>query len=122
MGESNDIISPMRKNVYSIIIAGIMLAITQQLKAQQAIDLHCHNVFPEFISFLDSKGASMEETFPLPNNDIVVALVEHEEATVKRFFKENGHFRLQPENDSMEPIILDEVEILGRVVGLKRYY
>ncbi|MDE5771435.1 MAG: transcriptional repressor LexA [Ruminococcus sp.] len=56
------------------------------------------------------------------NGDIVVALIGHEDATVKRFFKENGHFRLQPENDSMQPIILDDVEILGRVIGLKRYY
>lgn len=56
------------------------------------------------------------------NGDIVVAFIDHEEATVKRFFKENGHFRLQPENDTMDPIILEEVEILGKVIGLKRYY
>lgn len=53
------------------------------------------------------------------NGDIVVALVE-DEATVKRFYKENGHFRLQPENDAMEPIIVPSVEILGRVVSLMR--
>ena len=41
-------------------------------------------------------------------------------ATVKRFYKENGHYRLQPENDSMDPIIVDHVEILGRVIGLFR--
>lgn len=56
------------------------------------------------------------------NGDIVVAFIDREEATVKRFYKENGHFRLQPENDSMDPIILSEVEILGKVIGLKRYY
>lgn len=56
------------------------------------------------------------------NGDIVVAFIDHSDATVKRFFKENGHFRLQPENDNMEPIIVDEVEILGIVIGLKRYY
>ncbi|MDE6833358.1 MAG: transcriptional repressor LexA [Ruminococcus sp.] len=56
------------------------------------------------------------------NGDIVVALVNHEEATVKRFFKEKNKFRLQPENDSMEAIILNEVEILGKVIGLKRHY
>lgn len=56
------------------------------------------------------------------NGDIVVAFIDQEEATVKRFYKENGHFRLQPENDTMEPIILDNVEILGKVIGLKRYY
>lgn len=45
-----------------------------------------------------------------------------DEATVKRFYKENGHFRLQPENDAFKPIIVDEVIILGKVVGLIRYY
>ena len=45
-----------------------------------------------------------------------------DEATVKRFYKENGHFRLQPENDYMEPIIVQNVTILGKVVGLIRNY
>ena len=53
------------------------------------------------------------------NGDKVVALVD-ESATVKTFYKENGHFRLQPENSSMDPIILDQVEILGKVIGLFR--
>lgn len=53
------------------------------------------------------------------NGEIVVALVE-DEATVKRFYKENGHFRLQPENDQMEPIIVSSVTILGKVVSLLR--
>lgn len=55
------------------------------------------------------------------NGDIVVALVE-DSATVKTFYKENGHFRLQPENDTMSPIILKEVEILGKVIGLVRMF
>lgn len=55
------------------------------------------------------------------NGDLVVALVE-DSATVKTFYKEDGHFRLQPENDSMEPIIVDQVEILGKVAGLFRRY
>lgn len=55
------------------------------------------------------------------NGDIVVALVDGESATVKTFYKEDGHFRLQPENDSMEPIIADDVEILGKVRALIRY-
>lgn len=53
------------------------------------------------------------------NGDIVVALVD-DSATVKTFYKENGHFRLQPENSTMEPIIVDEVMILGKVVGVFR--
>jgi repressor LexA len=53
------------------------------------------------------------------NGEIVVALID-DEATVKRFYKENGHFRLQPENDYMEPIIVSEVVVLGKVVSLLR--
>ena len=53
------------------------------------------------------------------NGDKVVALVD-DSATVKTFYKENGHFRLQPENSTMDPIILDHVKILGKVIGLFR--
>lgn len=53
------------------------------------------------------------------NGEIVVAMVD-DSATVKRFYKENGHFRLQPENSAMEPIIVDEVVVLGKVVSLLR--
>ncbi len=55
------------------------------------------------------------------NGEIVVALIE-DEATVKRFYKENGHFRLQPENDAMAPIIVPSVEIIGKVVSLLRRF
>ena len=53
------------------------------------------------------------------NGDIVVDLLE-DSATVKRFYKEDGHYRLQPENRTMEPIIVDSVVILGKVIGLLR--
>lgn len=53
------------------------------------------------------------------NGDVIVALVD-DSATVKRFYKEDGHIRLQPENDFMEPIIVSDCEILGKVVGLVR--
>lgn len=56
------------------------------------------------------------------NGDIVVALIDDTDATVKTFYKEDGHFRLQPENDTMDPIILDEVKILGKVIAVLRYY
>ena len=56
------------------------------------------------------------------NGDTVVAMNKENEATVKTFYKENGYFRLQPENDTMDPIILDEVTILGKVVGLYRKF
>lgn len=55
------------------------------------------------------------------NGNIVVALVG-DEATVKTFYKENGHFRLQPENPTMEPILVDEVIILGQVISSFRFY
>ena len=55
------------------------------------------------------------------NGDMVVALVE-DSATVKTFYKENGHIRLQPENDYMDPIILPDVEIIGKVFGVFRFF
>ena len=55
------------------------------------------------------------------NGEIVVALVE-DSATIKTFYKEDGHYRLQPENDTMDPIIVDRVEILGKLAGLYRTY
>ena len=54
------------------------------------------------------------------NGDIVIAMTDDDEATCKRFYKENNYYRLQPENSSMDPIILDSVLILGKVVGLYR--
>ena len=55
------------------------------------------------------------------NGEIVVALVD-DSATVKRFYKENGHIRLQPENDFMDPIIVSEVMIMGKVIGTFRFF
>ncbi|MDQ0350713.1 repressor LexA [Alkalibacillus filiformis] len=54
------------------------------------------------------------------NGDIVVAMTEEDEATVKRFFKDSNQYRLVPENSSMEPIVLNHVTILGKVIGLYR--
>ncbi len=67
----------------------------------------------------DGDRVIVEQTPTAHNGEIVVALVE-DSATVKRFYKEDGHYRLQPENDSMAPIIVSEVSILGRVIGLFR--
>lgn len=55
------------------------------------------------------------------NGDTVVALID-DSATVKTFYKENGHIRLQPENDTMEPIIVDDCQILGKVFGVFRLF
>lgn len=54
------------------------------------------------------------------NGDIVIAMTDEDEATCKRFYKETDHIRLQPENDTMEPIILPDVTILGKVISLYR--
>lgn len=55
------------------------------------------------------------------NGDMVVALVD-DSATVKTFYKEDGYYRLQPENDSMDPIIVDHCEVLGKVFGVFRFF
>ncbi|BDP53481.1 hypothetical protein EfmJHP35_14050 [Enterococcus faecium] len=64
-------------------------------------------------NFLKCGGTALEQ-----NGDIVIAMTAEDEATCKRFYKKKNFFRLQPENDLLEPIILDQVSILGRVVGL----
>ncbi|RWZ60402.1 transcriptional repressor LexA [Halobacillus fulvus] len=69
---------------------------------------------------LDGDMVIVRQQQTAQNGDIVVAMTEDEEATVKRFFKEKNHIRLQPENATMEPIILGDVSILGKVVGLYR--
>ncbi len=67
----------------------------------------------------DGDRVIVMQTNTASNGEIVVALID-DSATVKRFYKENGHYRLQPENSSMEPIIVNEVQILGKVIGLFR--
>jgi len=70
---------------------------------------------------LDGDIVIVEKTPMAENGDIVVALID-DEATVKTFYKENGHFRLQPENKTMLPIIVTNLMILGKVVASVRYY
>ncbi len=70
---------------------------------------------------LDGDVIVVRKTTAAQNGQIVVALVE-DEATVKRFYKENGHYRLQPENDTMDPIIVPDVRILGLVAACVRHY
>jgi len=65
--------------------------------------------------------AIIEKTNSAENGDIVVALI-NDEATIKRFFKEKGHIRLQPENASMEAIIVDDCQIIGQLAGIYRRY
>lgn len=74
------------------------------------------------VGIYDGDILIVERQSTAKNGDTVVAMNKDNEATVKTFYKENGHFRLQPENDTMEPIILDEVTILGKAVGLYRKF
>lgn len=70
---------------------------------------------------LDGDSVLVKKQTTASNGDMVVALVE-DSATVKTFYKESGHYRLQPENDVMEPIIVNEVSILGIVFGVFRFF
>lgn len=73
------------------------------------------------VGIFDGDIVVVEKTSVARNGEIVVAMVDGE-ATVKTFFKENGHFRLQPENETYEPIIVEDVDILGKVVASIRYF
>lgn len=70
---------------------------------------------------LDGDNILVKRQKDASNGDIVVALID-DSATVKTFYKEDGHIRLQPENDSMEPIIVPDCEILGKVFGVFRFF
>lgn len=72
------------------------------------------------VGILNGDKVLVERRPSARDGEIVVALVG-DSATVKTFYKENGHFRLQPENDYMDPIIVDNVEILGKVIGVLRF-
>ncbi|WP_430609146.1 transcriptional repressor LexA [Enterococcus sp. DIV0876] len=71
---------------------------------------------------LDGDQVIVRKQQSAQNGDIVIAMTDEDEATCKRFFKEKNYIRLQPENDYMEPIILNDVSILGQVVGLYRHF
>lgn len=73
------------------------------------------------VGIFDGDLVIVRRTPHAANGEIIVALVD-DSATVKRFFKEDGHFRLQPENKDYEPIIVDDVQILGKVVASIRYF
>lgn len=126
-----------RREIINVPIIGTVAA-GQPLLAVENIDgyfpLLAENLPNEDLFMLRVQGESMinagifngdkiliQKQETAKNGEIVVALVE-DSATVKRFYKEEGHFRLQPENDTMEPIIVDNVSIVGKVIGLFRSY
>lgn len=131
----DDSFQMVRNEMTSIPIVGTVAA-GQPILAQQNIDGYFPlpvDYVPNAESFvLKVKGDSMinigifngdsifvECCNTARNGDVVVALVD-DSATVKTFYKENGHIRLQPENDQMEPIIVDDCQILGKVFGVFR--
>ena len=116
-----------RREVVNVPIIG-QVAAGQPLLAVENIE----NYFPIPTEFMpnaetfmlkvkgDSDKILVQKQSDAQNGDIVVALVD-DSATVKTFYKEDGHFRLQPENDTMDPIIVNECSILGKVFGIMRF-
>ena len=131
----DDTFNLTRREMVNVPIVG-QVAAGEPILAEQNIT----NYFPIPIEFMPNnetflltvKGESMigagifpgdklivEQRSTAENGEIVVALLD-DSATVKRYYKEKDHYRLQPENDAMEPIITDHVDILGKVIGLLR--
>lgn len=131
----DDCFNLARREVVNVPLIGTVAAGTPLL-AQENIETYFpipSELLPnKEIFMLKVKGDSMieagifngdlilvEKTNTAENGEIVVALLD-DSATVKRFYREDGRYRLQPENASMEPIFVDEVQILGKVIGLFR--
>lgn len=115
------------------VTAGIPITAVENVEEYFPLPAHFTSTHNSNIFILDVIGDSMIETGILDgdkvivrsqtiaeNGDIIVAMTEDDEATVKRFYKEESRYRLQPENSTMEPIYLDNVSVLGKVVGLFR--
>ncbi|GMK46052.1 MULTISPECIES: transcriptional repressor LexA [Paenibacillus] len=113
------------------VTAGVPITATENI--EEYFPLSAHFVGDDEVFILNVIGDSMIEAGihngdyvivrqqqTANNGDIVVAMTEDDEATVKTFYKEKDHIRLQPENSTMEPIRLNNVTILGKVVGLFR--
>jgi repressor LexA len=133
----DDSFQMLRREMVNVPVVGTVAA-GQPILAEQNIDSYFpvpSEYMPNEQSFmLRVKGESMvnvgimdgdrvlvKQQSVAENGDIVVALVE-DSATVKTFYKENGHYRLQPENDTMDPIIVDDCQILGKVFGVFRFF
>ncbi len=100
-------------------IEGYFPLLADQLPAGDLFMLDVRGESMINIGIYDGDKLLVRQTPTAKNGDVVVALIE-DSATVKTYYKEDGRYRLQPENDSMEPIYTDEVVILGKVVGLFR--
>ncbi len=116
------------------VAAGVPILAVENIERHISFQSMRHHYHPNELYALRVKGNSMIEAGIssgdivivkkqeiAENGDMVVALIE-DEATVKTFYKENGHFRLQPENHTMKPIIVDELLILGKVIACMKYF
>ena len=89
-------------------------------KGKEVFTLHVSGNSMINAGIFDDDYVIVERKTSAKNGDIVVAMTDNNEATLKRFYKEKDHIRLQPENDTMDPIILDNCTILGKAIGLYR--
>lgn len=94
---------------------------SEYMPNEQTFMLHVKGQSMVNAGIFDGDQILVERQSTAMNGDFVVALLD-DSVTVKTFYKENGHYRLQPENDYMDPIIVDEVQILGKVIGLFRMF
>lgn len=127
----------LRKEMVNVPVVGTVAA-GQPILAEQNIDSYFPipaEYMPKEQSFiLKVKGDSMinagifngdsvlvKQQTTAENGDMIVAMIE-DSATVKTYYKENGHYRLQPENDTMAPIIVEDLQIVGKVFGVFRFF
>lgn len=131
------ILGPMAENVTQVpligtVTAGLPILAVEQIEGyvpyagvisrdKSLFALHVKGESMINAGIFDGDIVIVERTPTAENGEIVVALIE-DEATVKTFYKEDGHLRLQPENDTMKPIIVSEAIILGKVKSLIRNY
>ncbi|QAY66051.1 transcriptional repressor LexA [Paenibacillus protaetiae] len=136
LDQDNDLVSALRTPVAQVPIVGKVTAgvpITATENIEEYFPLPSHFVGDNDVFILNVIGESMIEAgihngdyvivrqqSTATNGDIVVAMTEDDEATVKTFYKEKDHIRLQPQNSTMSPILLKNVTILGKVIGLFR--
>lgn len=89
-------------------------------KNKDVFTLHVHGTSMINAGILDDDIVIVEKNNTARNGEIIVAMTDENEVTLKTYYKEDGYFRLQPENDTMDPIILNNVTILGKAIGLYR--
>ncbi|MEY9093341.1 transcriptional repressor LexA [Paenibacillus sp. RC84] len=130
-GDSDFALSIAQVPLIGKVTAGVPITATENIEDYFPLPMHLVSDYNVFM--LNVVGESMIEAGihngdmvivrqqqTANNGDIVVAMTDEDEATVKRFYKERDHIRLQPENSAMDPILLNNVTILGKVIGLFR--